>query len=256
MLGLMIEMLSIDLSNYCSKGCSFCYNHSNTRGTTSWRTNEVIAFLSDCVAHGVKAVSLGGGEPFEYGDIFQIIEALFPKCYLSITSNGLPLEDKATWQRLKHIKPDKIHLTIHHPEDESEVRRVLKRLPLLAEINIKPGVNLLVSANNISDATRVYQEIVKIIAPKQIILVPQRFSRTPTPQQLSSVSSGQPFQSPSCLLKCTPPSNFVSVSWDKKVNRCSFAGGKELLTSLDYAGLCAALAKVDFKSCTDIITKH
>ena len=90
----MIEMLSIDLSNYCSKGCSFCYNHSNPVGNTAWNVEEAIDFLRDCVANGVKAVSLGGGEPFEYDGIFQIIEALYPLCYLSVTSNGLLLENE------------------------------------------------------------------------------------------------------------------------------------------------------------------
>ena len=28
----MIEQISIDLSNYCSKQCPFCYNHSRPEG--------------------------------------------------------------------------------------------------------------------------------------------------------------------------------------------------------------------------------
>jgi hypothetical protein len=30
-----------------------------------WQPQEVISFALDCIAHGIKAVSLGGGEPFE-----------------------------------------------------------------------------------------------------------------------------------------------------------------------------------------------
>ena len=120
----MIELLSIDLSNYCSKQCSFCYNHSTRQGNTLWKPDEVVAFASDCVEHGVKAVSLGGGEPFEYDGVFTVIGALYPKCYLSITSNGLPLEEANVWQQLEHCKPDKIHITIHHPDDSQEVDRV------------------------------------------------------------------------------------------------------------------------------------
>lgn len=245
----MIEMLSIDLSNYCSKGCSFCYNHSNPKGATSWSADEAIAFLSDCVSHGVKAVSLGGGEPFEYAGVFKVIEALYPQCYLSMTSNGLPLEKEVIWARLKSIKPDKIHLTIHNPDDEIEVDRIFNRLIELDSIGIKPGINLLVGADKIENARDLYRRALNLITPEQIILVPQRFSNTPTPKQLASVSGGKPFQSPSCLLKCTPPSNFVSVSWDKKVNRCSFAEGKAALKTLDYNGLCDALKNISFQSC-------
>ena len=71
-----------------------------------WKPHEVIDFASDCIEHGVKAVSLGGGEPFEYNGVFEVIDALYPKCYLSVTSNGLPLENKQIWEMLTKHKPD------------------------------------------------------------------------------------------------------------------------------------------------------
>lgn len=245
----MIEMLSIDLSNYCSKGCPFCYNHSNPAGITEWSVEEAIGFLKDCIANGVKAVSLGGGEPFEYDSIFQVIDAIYPLCYLSVTSNGLPLEYDITWQQLTKTKPDKIHLTIHNPDSDTEVMRIFNRLDCLKGIGVKPGINLLVAADTIAAARQTYRLALKHISPEQIILVPQRYSKIPTPKQLSEVTGGQPFQSPACLLKCKAPMNFVSISWDKKVNFCSFAGGKEPLPTLDYSGLCTALSKVEFKPC-------
>ena len=245
----MIELLSIDLSNYCSKQCSFCYNHSRRDGNTIWKPSEVIDFASDCIAHGVKAVSLGGGEPFEYGGVFEVIEALYPKSYLSVTSNGLPLEETDIWQKLEQCKPDKIHITIHQPDNEREVQRVESLLPRIDAIGIKPGLNLLVGADKIEAATKVFQRMTKILNSDQIILVPQRFSDTPTPKQLASVAGGKPFQSPSCLLACKRPENFCSVSWDKKVNSCSFSPNKMPLESLDYAGLMDALSKVNWKSC-------
>ena len=228
----MIELLSIDLSNYCSKQCLFCYNHSTREGNTLWKSQEVIDFASDCIVHGVKAVSLGGGEPFEYEGVFDVIDALYPKCYLSVTSNGLHLENKKIWEMLTDHKPDKIHITIHKPDNETEVNRVERQVQRIASIGIKPGLNLLVVLNS-----------------EQIILVPQRYTNTPTSKQLASVSAGKPFQSPSCLLKCQRPKNFCSVSWDKKVNSCSFAPNKEKLKSLDYKGLIEALEQVKWKSC-------
>lgn len=54
-----IELISIELTNRCDKGCGFCYNRSNPEGGTLWRAGEVVALVRDCVAHGVKAVSFG-----------------------------------------------------------------------------------------------------------------------------------------------------------------------------------------------------
>lgn len=245
----MIELLSIDLSNYCSKQCSFCYNHSRREGSTMWKSSEVIDFVSDCIKHGVKAVSLGGGEPFEYEGVFDVIDALYPQCYLSVTSNGLPLEKSVIWDHLAQHKPDKIHLTIHQPDNEAEVERVGKQLIEIEGLGIKPGLNLLVGADKIDYAKDVYTRMSRILKSDQIILVPQRFSNTPTPKQLAFVAGNKPFQSPSCLLKCQRPANFCSVSWDKKVNSCSFAGGKQPLNSLDYVGLINSLDKVEWNSC-------
>ena len=244
-----IELLSIDLSNYCSKQCSFCYNHSRREGNTLWRPQEVIDFASDCIKHGVKAVSLGGGEPFEYNGVFEVIDALFPKCYLSVTSNGLPLENERIWEILTKHKPDKIHITIHQPDCEAEVNRVERQVQRIASIGVKPGVNLLVGADKVASTKEVYERLGKLLNSDQIILVPQRFSNTPTPKQLASVAGGKPFQSPSCLLKCQRPTNFCSVSWDKKVNSCSFAPNKVPLETLDYAGLIKALEMVKWKKC-------
>lgn len=247
----MIELLSIDLSNYCSKQCPFCYNHSTREGNTMWTPQEVIAFATDCVkSGGMKAVSLGGGEPFEYEGVFEVIDALFPLCYLSVTSNGLPLENPEVWDTLTKHQPDKIHLTIHQPDRQEEVDRVERQLRQIADIGITPGVNLLVGADKVEDVRRVYERLSKTLDPKQIILVPQRFSNTPTPKQLSVVAGGKPFQSPSCLLGCKPPENFCSVSWDKKVAPCSFAPCKEPLPTLNYAGLQSALSNVCWRPCS------
>ena len=245
----MIEQLSIDLSNYCSKQCSLCYNHSRREGNTLWKPSEVIDFASDCIKHGVKAVSLGGGEPFEYEGVFEVIDALYTQCYLSVTSNGLPLEEAKVWESLCQHKLDKIHFTIHQPDNDKEVSRVEKRLIEIGSIGIKPGLNLLVGADKVEHAKDVYARLSKFLKNDQIILVPQRFSNTPTPKQLASVADGKPFQSPSCLLKCQRPTNFCSVSWDKKANSCSFASGKESLETLDFKGLEQALGRVKWKSC-------
>lgn len=245
----MIELLSIDVSNFCSKQCPFCYNHSQGDGNTMWTAREIIDFALDCVNHGVKAVSLGGGEPFEYEKIFEVIDALFPRCYLSVTTNGLPLENSETWEMLMRHSPDKIHVTIHNPDNEQEVSRVECLIRRLSETQIKPGLNLLVPASKTEHAKEVYSRLTKILTAEQIILVPQRFSDTPTPKQLSLVTNGKPFQAPSCILGCRKPENFASVTWDKKVAPCSYSPCHVPLASLDYDGLCAALEKVQWRKC-------
>lgn len=246
----MIELLSIDLSNYCTKQCPFCYNHSNKAGNVLWTPAEVISFASDCIEHGVQAVSLGGGEPFEYDGIFKVIDALYPKTYLSVTSNGLPLMKESVWASLMEHKPDKVHISIHNADNDAEVERTLALMRRLAAAGIKPGVNLLVPASKADHCRSVYTRLLEVISSDQIILIPQKYTDIPTPKQLSAIADGKPFQSPSCLLGCSMPKNFASVSWDKKVNHCSYAPGKEPMPTLDYKGMMTALSLVKWRSCT------
>lgn len=245
----MIELLSIDVSNYCSKQCPFCYNHSSRKGNVLWTSGEVISFASDCVSNGVKSVSLGGGEPFEYEGVFDVIDALRKITYLSVTSNGLPLSDSEIWHQLNEHKPDKIHISIHDAGNTAEVDRALDLMKKLSGIGIKPGINLLVPASKVDKCRAVYRRLLEEITAEQIILIPQKYTDCPEPEMLSHISGGQPFQSPSCLLGCRRPGNFASVSWDKKVCNCSYAPAKQPLKELTFRGMMDALNKVQWKSC-------
>ena len=248
----MLDRISIDLSNYCTKQCDFCYNHSTKEGNVLWTVEELIPFILDLHEHGIEAVSFGGGEPFEFDGIFKLISSLMSEMYVSVTSNGLPLEKESVFAELLENKPDKIHITIHHPENKEEVDRVIRLVKKISEVGIKSGVNLLVSDFNAVEAKSVYAELLSNgITSDRIILIPRRFTCTPTPKQLSEVAQGKPFQSPSCLMGCKKPTEFCSISWDKKVNWCSYASGKQPITELSYKGLMDALNQVEFGCCYD-----
>lgn len=246
----MLDRISIDLSNYCSKQCDFCYNHSTKAGNVMWKVEELIPFVLDLHKHGIDAVSFGGGEPFEYEGIFELISSLMAEMYVSVTSNGLPLENDEVFLKLLKNKPDKVHITIHHPENKIEVERVIKMVKKIAMAEIKSGVNLLVSDFNYKEAKTVYAEMLANgITADRIILIPRRFSCEPTPKQLAEIACGKPFQSPACLTGCKKPTEFCSVSWDKKVNWCSYADGKQPLKELTFDGLMNALNQVKFGCC-------
>ena len=105
----MLDRISIDLSNYCTKQCDFCYNHSTKEGNVLWTVEELIPFILDLHEHGIEAVSFGGGEPFEFDGIFKLISSLMSEMYVSVTSNGLPLEKESVLQ--KYWKTSQIKFT-------------------------------------------------------------------------------------------------------------------------------------------------
>lgn len=244
-----IEILSIDITNQCHKECPFCYNSSASAKTGRWSGEEVVRFAVDCIAHGVKAVSLGGGEPFEHPEIFSIIKSLYPLAYLTVTTNGLPLLKKEVQELLKEVHPDKIHISIHNPESQKEVNRVISQIRWLSSIGVTSGVNLLVSDRTVVMAQDVYRQLSEVLSPRQIIILPMRYGNTPAPKDLFKVAGNQPFQSSSCLTGCRRPANFASVSWDKQVSSCSFTPVKGKLAELTYQSLVDALDSVGFLCC-------
>src|SRR4051812_20555999 len=118
-----LERVSIEVTNRCAKACWFCYNHSQPGGDTQWTADELVSFVRDCAAHGVKAVSFGGGEPLQYEGLFDVFARLRGVLFRSMTSNGLLLTPEKL-DRLAEAAPEKVHLSIHFPEREAEVDRV------------------------------------------------------------------------------------------------------------------------------------
>jgi MoaA/NifB/PqqE/SkfB family radical SAM enzyme len=243
-----LERISIEVTNRCAKACWFCYNASQPEGATRWSADELVDFVTDCAAHGIRAVSFGGGEPLQYEPLFDVLSRLRGTLFRSITSNGLLLHDEML-DRLVAAAPEKVHLSIHFPEREAEVNRVIRQVHDLAERGIRSGVNFLVARSNL-EAARKAAAVVREsgIGNERIVYLPMRVRDTPTPEEVASVAGG-PFQSMSCLTACGKSPRFCSIGWDKKVAWCSYTVTRAPLKELTFAGLEAALDGLGLEFC-------
>jgi sulfatase maturation enzyme AslB (radical SAM superfamily) len=246
---LALERISIEVTNRCAKACWFCYNHSHLDGDTRWTQDELLAFVHDCAAAGVKAVSFGGGEPLQYDGIFDLIRSLRGVLFRSMTSNGLLLHGEML-DRLVAAAPDKVHLSIHFPERDAEVQRVIRQVQELAERGIRSGVNFLVARSNLATAGRAAAEVRDAgIGNDRIVYLPMRGQDTPTPKEIGEVAGQQPFQSMTCLPGCGRSPRFCSIGWDKTVAWCSYTATRASLRELTFAGLTAALDGLGLEFC-------
>src|SRR5579863_927533 len=176
-----LERISIEVTNRCAKACWFCYNHSQPDAEGRWGPDDLVGFVRDSAANGVKAVSFGGGEPLQYEPIFEVLEALRGVLFRSITTNGLKL-DRDRLDRLAEAGPDKVHVSIHFPEREAEVERVVRQVGELADRGIRSGINLLVARSNLEAATRAAGTVRDAgIDNDRIVYLPMRGRDTPTP---------------------------------------------------------------------------
>jgi sulfatase maturation enzyme AslB (radical SAM superfamily) len=244
-----LDRISIELTNRCAKACWFCYNHSQAEGATRWTDEELVDFVTDCAANGIKAVSFGGGEPLQYEGLFTVLERLRGVLFRSLTSNGLLLSG-AMIDRLLAVAPDKIHLSIHFPEREAEVRRVIGQVQDLAQRGLRSGINLLVARSNLEAARRAAACIRSAgIGNERIVYLPMRGQDTPTPQEVADVAGRLPFQSMSCLTACGKSPRFCSIGWDKTVAWCSYTRSRAPLKTLSHAGLQEALSGLGLEFC-------
>jgi MoaA/NifB/PqqE/SkfB family radical SAM enzyme len=244
-----VELISIELTNRCAKACWFCYNHSLPEGDTRWTGDEVVGFVRDCAANGVKAVSFGGGEPLQFPGLFDVLDRLDGTLFRSLTTNGLLLRGE-TLQRLAASRPNKVHISIHFPDRVDEVARVIDQVTDLDTRGIKSGVNFLVTRSNLPAARDAAARVRAAgIDNDRIVYLPMRGRDTPTPNQLAEVAGKTAFQSMTCLTQCGPSPRFASIGWDRSVAWCSYTVSRRPLPSLTHAGLVAALTNLDLEFC-------
>jgi sulfatase maturation enzyme AslB (radical SAM superfamily) len=243
------ERVSVEVTNRCGKGCAFCYNRSGPGGGTLWTAAELIGFCGDLAAGGVKAVSFGGGEPLQFEGVFEVLSALRGRLFRSLTTNGLPLTP-GVLGRMSAAGPDKVHVSIHFPENAAEVARVIRQVGELTGAGIRSGVNLVVARGNLPAARAAAGALRSAgIGNDRIVYLPMRTADTPTPAELASVAGGSRFQSMTCLTGCARSERFCSVGWDKTVAWCSYTTARARLPDLTHRGLTAALSGLGLLFC-------
>jgi MoaA/NifB/PqqE/SkfB family radical SAM enzyme len=246
---LTLDRLSIEVTNRCAKACWFCYNHSSAEGATRWTADELVDFVTDCAAHGVKAVSFGGGEPLQYADLGDVLTRLRGTLFRSVTTNGLLLYDDAL-ESLVAAAPEKVHISIHFPERDAEVQRVIRQVHDLAGRGVRSGVNFLVARSNLAAAKHAAEAVRNAgIGNERIVYLPMRGRDTPTPAEVAVIAGSDRFQSMSCLMACGRSPRFCSVGWDRSVAWCSYTVTRRPLAELTYRGLTAALDGLGLEFC-------
>ncbi len=141
------ELADISISNYCTKGCDFCYRNSTRDGSIMSLTDykSVLNHLKSERWGTIFQVALGGGEPLEHPDFIEIIKTT---CEYGIvpnfTTNGIHL----TQELCAEIKPyvGAVAVSI------STVRDIDEKINYLIEEGIKTNLHFILSEESLDEA--------------------------------------------------------------------------------------------------------
>ena len=66
------ELVDLKITNYCSNGCKWCYQGSNTNGVhaETWNIRRLLSYFVDM---GVFEVAIGGGDALEHPDFWKLL---------------------------------------------------------------------------------------------------------------------------------------------------------------------------------------
>jgi hypothetical protein len=243
-----VERLSLELTDRCEKACAFCYAGARPGGARAWRPEDVVALVLDCAANGARAVSFGGGEPLEYPPLLEVLAATRGRLFRSITTSGLRLDDAL--DALAAAAPEKVHVSIHAPDDAAEVARAIRQVRALEARGIHGGVNLLVRRSGIAAARGAGAALRAAgVGADRIVWLPmRRHADAPGPEDVAAAAGG-PFQSATCLAACAPSPRFASLDAGGAAAWCSFTRSRAPLREMTHAALLAALAAAPLAPC-------
>lgn len=82
------ELIDISITNYCERGCEFCYRNSNSKGK-HMDLKDYIKIIQQAKEVGTLQVALGGGNPNQHPEFIKILrETVNYGIVPSYTTNG------------------------------------------------------------------------------------------------------------------------------------------------------------------------
>lgn len=177
------------LTNKCNLDCSYCgYPHLKERELEG---GELFNYLDTAIDHGLKVISLTGGEPLVHKDFHEfVLRARSRNVLLSLNSNGILIK-----KNLDFIKKNffKVCLSLDGPSEMNDQYRgknsslhVLKAIKLLREAKIETSITSVITKTSFNKI----EEIVEFGKKENIPFYFQHvtdylFSGPPNPSSLS-----------------------------------------------------------------------
>ena len=144
------ELLDISITNYCERGCDFCYRSSNKNGK-HMNLAEYARLVEEAGKIGVLQIALGGGNPNQHPDFVNILEVTRKHSIIpSYTTNGQGMNEEIYIATKKYCGA----LAVSWYPPYKDAIEVINKC---YEFGIKINIHFMLSQSTIEDAIRLLQ---------------------------------------------------------------------------------------------------
>ncbi|WP_084392693.1 radical SAM/SPASM domain-containing protein [Henriciella pelagia] len=139
------ELMDISITNWCDKGCTFCYKSSTRRGQ-HMKLDDYKWVIDQAAEMGTFQVALGGGNPNQHPDFIEILEYTKSKGVVpNYTTNGRGLSTEILDATKRCCGA--VAVSAYPPYDETE-----DTIKTLAKYEIKTNVHYILDSESIETA--------------------------------------------------------------------------------------------------------
>ena len=136
------ELMDISITNWCDKGCLFCYKSSTKRGK-HMALSDYKRVIDQAAEMGTFQVALGGGNPNQHPDFIEILEYTATKGVVpNYTTNGRGLTKAILEATRKHCGA--VAVSAYPPYDETA-----DTIRLLLKEKIKVNIHFILDSESI-----------------------------------------------------------------------------------------------------------
>lgn len=139
------ELMDISITNWCDKGCAFCYKSSTKRGE-HMALDDYKGVIDQAAEMRTFQVALGGGNPNEHPNFAEILEyTAFRGVVPNYTTNGRGLSNEILNATRKYCGA--VAVSAYPPYDETAAT-----IEKLADYGIRTNVHFILDAESIDTA--------------------------------------------------------------------------------------------------------
>lgn len=145
------ELMDISITNWCDKGCVFCYKSSTKHGS-HMALRDYKRVIDEAAEMGTFQVALGGGNPNQHPDFEEILDYTKMKGIVpNYTTNGRGLSDRILEATRRNCGAVAVSAYPPYVETAETIR-------ILADRKVKTNVHFIIDSESVDTAIRWLQD--------------------------------------------------------------------------------------------------